>query len=391
MPTNTFNKLFFPHDGKPGHFKALDGLRGIAVLLVLLSHTSNVKLLFHKLLDFHHVGKVGVYLFFVLSAYLLDRQIALAFLTKKSTKEYWLNYFIRRFLRIYPLFFIALVVHGLFSLAGIKTVIDKLMDIPAHMALIAGESIFWSIPVEFKYYFISPLIIWVCYKYLKWDALKMACMFLALIVGAVIIEKIFKLPLVSTFRYLPIFMVGTVISVYEPLLGKERLSKVDLKIYNRIGVIALTAVLVTVPYYFVNIFGFKVNFHTSTYYLPYALLWGAVLISAKYGQGLVKRLLELKFLRFIGTISFSMYLFHILFIRIVKVSDVPPFLKIYVFFFLTIVFSSVTYLLIERPLSKVRLSFTTVGEKGLTKGPISVTVVQKASEKDKATKNLEET
>jgi len=34
-------KLFFPYDKKADHFKALDGLRGLAVLLVLLSHSSN--------------------------------------------------------------------------------------------------------------------------------------------------------------------------------------------------------------------------------------------------------------------------------------------------------------------------------------------------------------
>src|SRR5690606_36260120 len=129
--------------------------------------------------------------------------------------------------------------------------------IPAHMALVAGESIFWSIPVDFKYYFIFPLIIWFCYKFLKWDALKMLFIFLALIVAATVIQMTYKLPLVSTIRYLPIFLIGTIISVYEPLLGQEQLSKVNLKIYSRIGVIALAAILVTVPYYFVNIFGFK--------------------------------------------------------------------------------------------------------------------------------------
>jgi peptidoglycan/LPS O-acetylase OafA/YrhL len=34
-------KWFFSHDDKKDHNKALDGLRGIAVIMVLLSHSSN--------------------------------------------------------------------------------------------------------------------------------------------------------------------------------------------------------------------------------------------------------------------------------------------------------------------------------------------------------------
>lgn len=102
-------KYFFPHDNDPEHSKALDDLRGIAVMLVLLSHASNVGIHFQYLLNFQKIGKAGVYLFFVLSAYLLDRQIAIAFINNKSSKLYWKNYFVRRFLRIYPLFVIALI------------------------------------------------------------------------------------------------------------------------------------------------------------------------------------------------------------------------------------------------------------------------------------------
>lgn len=123
---------------------------------MLLSHSGNAKIFLHESLDFHGIGKTGVYLFFVLSAYLLDRQIALALMTNSSNIYYWKNYFLRRFLRIYPLFFISLIIHWLFTVFGIKTVIDNLSDIPLHLLLLKGESVFWSIPVEFKYYFLSP-------------------------------------------------------------------------------------------------------------------------------------------------------------------------------------------------------------------------------------------
>ncbi|MCY1298635.1 hypothetical protein D9M70_481290 [compost metagenome] len=43
---------------------ALDGLRGLAALIVVLSHTSNLSMFFFPLLDFRGIGKSGVYLFF---------------------------------------------------------------------------------------------------------------------------------------------------------------------------------------------------------------------------------------------------------------------------------------------------------------------------------------
>ena len=53
------------------HLDALDGLRGLAVLVVIGSHLSNVGMLPRPGLS--GTGKSGVYLFFVLSAYLLTR------------------------------------------------------------------------------------------------------------------------------------------------------------------------------------------------------------------------------------------------------------------------------------------------------------------------------
>lgn len=349
------NKLFFPHDNKRKHFKALDGLRGVAVLLVLLSHSSNANLFLHEFLNFQRIGKVGVYLFFVLSAYLLDRQIALAFMTKKSSKGYWKNYFLRRFLRIYPLFVVALILYGLLTMMGIKTVIDRIIDIPLHMFLIRGESIFWSIPVEFKYYFISPLIMWFCHKFLKWDKMKLLFGFLIMLLASIFIELIYHLPLVSTFRYFPIFLVGTFISIFE-LLYKDKIKQLTSpRMYNIIGIIGLLLIIITIPFYFEKIFDFKVNFHSSIFYLPYALIWGIILIVSKYGKGILNKVLELKPLRFIGSISFSIYLFHMPFLNFVINSRIPSELQIYVFFMLTIIFSSTSFLVIERPLSKIRI------------------------------------
>lgn len=356
MLQKKFNELFFPHDHKPEHVKALDGLRGIAVLLVLLSHSSNSGLFFHPYLDFHGVGKVGVYLFFVLSAYLLDRQIALAFMQSKSSRSYWSNYFLRRFLRIYPLFFLALVIYGLLSFIGFPTSIDKIKDIPLHMMLLRGESIFWSIPVEFKYYFLSPLIMWFCHKVLKWNPLKLFITFAIIIALSIVLTLYLNPPPYSTLRYLPIFMVGTYISIYELLSQQNRQNPVSPRTIQISTFFSLSFLIISIPFYFEQIFGFEPDFHSPLFYVPYATCWGILLLASKYRIGLAKKITELKFLRFIGSISFSMYLFHMLFLYLVVRTEVPQHLKVYTFFALSILASSISYLLIERPLSKIRFS-----------------------------------
>ena len=348
-------QLFFFNDDRVDHFKPLDGLRGIAVLFVMLSHSSNVGLIFHDWINFQKAGKTGVYLFFVLSSYLLDRQIAKVYLSGKSTKTYWKNYFLRRFLRIYPLFAIALVIHFALTLSGFYTVIDEYMDVPLHLLLIKGESIFWSIPVEFKYYFISPLFMWMCHRFFKWRISIILLFFAALSAFSIVVESIFELPITSTLKYLPIFLVGALLSIIELLKEDFFARKLPSKSYSFIGWIAIILLLLSVPYYSRSILNIEFDPHLSSWFLPFAILWGIVLLSAKYGKGLIHWILSLRILRFIGVISFSLYLFHVPVLKLAKQLEIPDFFRVYAFFLISITVATISYLLIERPLSKIRI------------------------------------
>jgi len=354
-----FTSLFFPHDGKADHFKALDGLRGLAILFVLFSHSSNRGLIFSEYLDFSHAGKYGVYLFFVLSAYLLDRQITIALRTGKSSKRYWMNYFLRRFLRIYPLFIISLLVHGLLTMYGYKTVIDHALDIPKHIFLVAGEYIFWSIPVEFKYYFISPLILWCFQRWFKWDLTKVMISLAGLTIFSIVLAQLFELPTILTLKFFPIFLAGTFIAIVEVLEREIFLKKRSRVLIDILGVLAFILVFLSVPSFTQGVFGKTVDFDNVAYFLPWGILWCIILLSAKYGSGIMKRFFELRFLRFIGTISFSLYLFHIPVLKLLIRSNlgIPEYLMVYVFFFGAIIVSMISYLFVERPLSKIRISY----------------------------------
>lgn len=350
------NSVFFSNDHKKEHFRALDGLRGLAVLFVLLSHASNYEIFIHEYLNFSRLGKLGVYLFFVLSAYLLDRQIALVFLKKKSSKLYWKNYFLRRFLRIYPLFFIALIIHFVVTVFFFPTVIDGVKDIFEHVLMLKGESIFWSIPVEFKYYFISPVLMWFLNRYFNWELKKVVAIIIGLGLVSVIVASLIELKNVSTFRYLSIFLIGTLLSIVELILSKSDFWIKRSRLFEYLGWICIITIILTIPFYSEMLFGFSINFNKPVFYVPYSAFWGGILLAAKYGNGLISRFLEIKLLRFVGVISFSAYLFHMPILEFVRISNfIIPELKFYVFLILTLILSGISFILIEKPLSGIRI------------------------------------
>ena len=83
------------------HLPSLDGLRGISILLVVISHTFGDKKPFYN-------GGFGVSIFFVISGFL----ITLLLLQEKYTtgSVSLKNFYIRRFLRIFPVAYLYLVV-----------------------------------------------------------------------------------------------------------------------------------------------------------------------------------------------------------------------------------------------------------------------------------------
>ena len=90
--------------------KALDGVRGIAIILVLLDHWAPHKI-FHELGE---SGRMGLLLFFILSGYLITN-ILLQYSDKinqgeVSIKRAFKVFYVRRSLRIFPIYYIAFLV-----------------------------------------------------------------------------------------------------------------------------------------------------------------------------------------------------------------------------------------------------------------------------------------
>lgn len=93
-----------------GHILPLDGLRGVAVLLVFVFHAIGVEIpkasgAVGAVAAFARWGYSGVDLFFVLSGFLITRIL----LRTRSSPEFYKNFYMRRVLRVFPLYYLAVV------------------------------------------------------------------------------------------------------------------------------------------------------------------------------------------------------------------------------------------------------------------------------------------
>ena len=357
-----FHRYFFPRDGNPEHFKALDGLRGVAVLIVMLSHASNMDIHLFNILNFRQSGKSGVFLFFILSAYLLDRQIALAIKNDKANIRYWLNYFFRRFMRIYPLFFVALLFNYWLRVQGTNygIVITGWDEIFQHLILQKERNvgIFWSIAVEFKYYFISPLIVIFINRFVKWNIVNVTLLLICIIALISFLTNHTKSSKVATFPFLPIFLMGTIISLIEVFTNTfEKMTNEDKRKLDIIGIIAILIFIFTIrSVYEVVMNTGKYSLSQKSFFVPFSILWGTILIATKYSNGILKAIFSFKPLRYIGVISFSLYLFHWPVLKFTALSGYfSPAIQIYIYLLLSILVSTITFILIEKPFSKLKL------------------------------------
>ena len=83
-----------------GRLSQLDGIRGLAILLVMLHNESSMFPSLH-LQDVFANGWMGVDLFFVLSGFLITGIL----LDTKDSENYFRNFYARRCLRIWPLYY----------------------------------------------------------------------------------------------------------------------------------------------------------------------------------------------------------------------------------------------------------------------------------------------
>jgi len=349
---------------------SLDGLRGLAVLLVILSHTSNREAYFFPGANFAGVGKSGVFLFFILSSFLLTYP----FLEKGEearSKNFLLNYAIRRFFRVYPLYFLYLLLALVSSLVIWKLIpTDSPVGIPfvlssdefvQHLLLQQGKGVTWSILVELRFYFILPVLALTYSLLLKNKLLPSIGLTLILI----LLSQVIWPPSASSVNdpslgpYLPIFFMGSLLAVIYHNWQKSPLSQ-DRKqtlILEILGLTATVVLLLAIPAVNYHVYGEKVP---SNYYhrefIIWGFLWSLVVFTCIGSPGVLRKFFENPFLRYLGFISYSAYLLHMIVLYVVDEANFEISGRAWVMLTITIVLAHLSWILIEKPLSNIRLS-----------------------------------
>jgi peptidoglycan/LPS O-acetylase OafA/YrhL len=161
--------------------RPLDGLRGVAILLVLLFHCFTATIApWRYVVD---LGWCGVDLFFVISGFLITGIL----LDTRGSTHFFRNFYVRRTLRIFPLYYAVLIVffagvaitrvhwggylqeHAAWFFLYMQNLLMVRDGMPAPAGMLNHT---WSLAVEEQFYLVWPwLVAWVPRKGILWVAL----------------------------------------------------------------------------------------------------------------------------------------------------------------------------------------------------------------------------
>ena len=358
----------------PNHkerIESLDGLRGIAILLVLFFH------LFYYL-PASKYGWAGVDLFLVLSGFLITGIL----LDTVNHPRYWLNFFARRFLRIFPLYYAALTLiilsayflqpyyssnqlhfHQLWQHQGwLWLYVYNWWEYIHGMPLPARYvSHFWSLAVEEQFYLLWPLLVFV------FRDKKLLYLIIFLLIAAPVIRYLmffmgsgssYPEVYVATFTRMDSLATGALVAyawrnqaVMQYLSSsKELLFLISVAVILYSG---LSDTFRSAGEGFIK-FGYTAN----------AMMFGTLLLIVLDDTHWLSRILNNQFFKFFGKYSYALYIFHwplfnLLFSNIMVYFNMPHRLIASIaVLMITIILSIVSWHMIEKPMNQLKTKFS---------------------------------
>lgn len=349
------------------YIPSLDGLRCVAILPVFLSHALQAA----NLPNFVP-GNFGVTLFFFLSGYLITTLMRMEL--ERSGTVSFRRFYLRRALRILPTCYLVLAAAATYGwLSGSMDpwwLMGQVLHLTNYQVVAGGwqapiaphTAVFWSLAVEEHFYLLFPAVFLAAAR--------------ALPLGRLAVALVVACALVFTWRCLLIFVLGApvdrtylatdtridsilfgcILAVYgNPVLDPTRFSEGTWKrVLFPLSVVGLLLSFVLLDRPLRETFGYSVQG---------LCLFAIFVVAIRYPQWGPMRLLNLPLVRWLGVLSYSIYLIHPSMLAFAKALVGGDFVSMTV---LAAVSTTVTaaglYYAVERPMGHLRRRYSALSD-----------------------------
>jgi peptidoglycan/LPS O-acetylase OafA/YrhL len=335
------------------YIKQLDGIRAIAALMVMFFHffrnveaNSQFYLAIKKISIF---GQTGVSLFFVLSGFLITRIL----LSTKEKKNYFKNFYLRRALRIFPLYYLFLIIYYF-----LIPLISNSQFVPFNQQIYywiyiqnfattfnwknSGPDHFWSLAVEEHFYLFWPLMVYfIPYKKIKLGLLLIIV--LAFISRLFFVENNIEV-FYFTLTRMDELALGALLASFEK---DGELSYAKAKTF----LISIVILIIPTIILWIETTGKSISFLQVFKFNLISLIYFCLvgLVVCLKNENFLNKILRSNFFIYTGKISYGLYVYHPLCFFIIsvllKVTYVP--ISFFLSFLLTYLIASISYYFYE--------------------------------------------
>jgi peptidoglycan/LPS O-acetylase OafA/YrhL len=369
-------------DKQETYFSQLDGIRFVAVGLVLIDHWLAEK-------NVLPLGHLGVTMFFVLSGFLITRILIQSKLKDdKIGRSHWFSvkqFIIRRSIRIFPIYFLAIFVLYALNVPPVRETIAWCLTYSTNMYIATKQhwmgiiDHLWSLAVEEQYYLIFPYLILFLPKrhYLK--------VLSVMIILSITLRMYFylqgtdwKVQYVLMPTCLDCFGLGGLMAYFYTFKKDTIFEALNKNLY-----LLLSLIVLILTFYFTRqhqlLTGEKHNIGNLVVerFLGSVFCFFLILRAVSGYNGIMKYFLESNIISYLGRISYGLYLYHnfvynyfhtpktsIVLRGLRKIQGILPsitqndFFELLYFFGITILIATLSWFLIEKPVNNLKKYFT---------------------------------
>lgn len=340
------------------HIKSIDYLRGVLALCIVLYHylswTHSIEVNSNQIL--FRIALYGVSIFFIISGFsLVIAYRDIDFLKINNI----IMYFRKRIARIYPLFWLVIIISVIIDYRYISEIREFLIQFTIFFGIFGKGGLTpgaWSIGIEIIFYLFFPILMLLSSYLISHSKITLLVIYLFLI-GAFLYtsmfhnnyflnmgDKYFKMYVLNFCNHAYFFLFGMLLAFFYEKVIASRLLK---KYY--ILLVILSATIFILPkvsideYYFIIDGVWRLVFSLASFIIFTAFLFNKI---------------ESNLLSFFGKISYTLYLTHpvsfYILNKIYKISDVYT---VFIALIFSIIVAVFIYYLYEEPLKKIITNF----------------------------------